>query len=1054
MHRPAFITLALTLHLACSAACCAEVTFNRDVRPILSDKCYFCHGPDERSRQADLRLDIAEQARDAIESGALVERICTTDDSLVMPPVDSKLSLTAAEKQTLRNWLDAGARYERHWAFTPLPDRVPPPRTSDPSWPRSPLDRFVLARLDEEGLKPSPAAEPLRWLRRVTLDLTGLPPTPDEINAFKQAAKSDPEAAMRDAVDRLLASDAFGERLAVGWLDSARYADSYGYQADQLNTLWPYRDWVIRAFNDNLPYDQFLTWQMAGDLLPGPDNQGPTRDQRLATAFNRLHRLNGEGGAVFEEWRIENVADRVHTVGTAVMGLTLECSRCHDHKYDPITMRDYYALGAFFNSIDENGLYDRTAKVPAPSMLLPNEEQEHELHAARQQVAGAEERYAEARTTADDRYRQWLAALESGEQAARSVDLVADVRFDRPFDETQKDVWRPSTDDRAETADLPRVDVTDSPLQAPADLAAPRRALRLDGDHGATILGIPPVDRWTPFSLMLTFRETKRTPERAILAHYCRGTDAGFNGWDLTIEDGFVASRMYRDWPGNAIGVRTVEPIPADQWHSLAAVYDGSSAATGLRLYLGGKPLETQIVRDRIYKQAGLPQGPGGDLVIGQRFRSRGLAGGLIEQVRFYSRAIAPGEARSFADSEPLPRSLAYYASAVDAECREAARELAAARERLVMAEETVHEVPIMAELPTPRAAHVLARGQYDSPTDASTLVGRSTFAAEFPPFPAAAPRNRLGLAQWLTAPDHPLTSRVFVNRLWANFFGRGLVATPDNFGLQGAQPTHPELLDWLARDFVAHGWDVKRLCREIMLSSTYRQASAVTPALLEADPDNLLLARGPAHRLDAEQIRDLALAASGLLNDEVGGPPVSPYQPGEDLWREANIMSPHYQQSVGESLYRRSVYSVWKRTAPLPNMLAFDTPTREVCTVGRSRTNTPLQALVLLNDVQFVEAARALAADVLDEGLDNSEAIRRAFVRFAGREATDPEQRILEQLLADEQTYYREHPEAARELIGAGSSEVDASLDESRLAALTTVCQAILNLDATVWKR
>ncbi|TWT29564.1 Planctomycete cytochrome C [Posidoniimonas corsicana] len=1043
------IPLLLAPLLTAGVACCAEPNFNRDVRPILSDKCFFCHGPDEGSRQAGLRLDIGADARHAIGSGELVERVTSDDPFVMMPPPESKLALTDAEKQTLRQWVAAGGGYERHWAFEPVPAEVPPPAVQQNEWPQSPIDRFVLSRLEEHGLSPTPQADHARWLRRATLDLTGLPPTPAEIEAFQQHAAGDPEAAQRDATRRLLASPDYGEHMAAAWLDAARYADSYGYQSDMLNTLWPYRDWVIRSYNQNLPYDQFLTWQLAGDLVPSP-----TPDQLLATAFNRLHRLNNEGGAVFEEWRIENVADRVHTFGTAALGLTLECCRCHDHKYDPIPMRDYYALSAFFNSIDESGLYDRTAKVPAPSMLLPTAEQQSQLEAARQRVDAAQRDLQQTLAGASERYSQWLAEAEQQRAELSTPGLVTAIDFDEPFDDSQRDAWRPSTDDRARTADLPRAEVADSPFPRPTNHDGPRRALRLDGDHGATILGVEPIDRWTPFSLVLTFRETARSPDRAVLAHYCRGADPGFSGWDLTIEDGHVASRLYRVWPGNAIGVRTVEPIPADQWNQVTATYDGSSQADGLKLYLNGQPLPTKIVRDAIHKRANVPQGPGGDLVVGQRFRSRGLAGGLIDDVRFYSRQLTDGEVHSLATGAPPRPSLDYFTSAVDEASRAAAERLAEARQQLAMAEEPVQEVPVMRELPEPRPAHVLARGQYDSPTGPDTLVGRNTFSDMLPPFPADAPRDRLGLAQWLTAPDHPLTARVFVNRLWANFFGRGLVDTPDNFGLQGAQPTHPELLDWLARDFVDHGWDVKRLCEQIVLSATYRQSSAATDKLLEADRENRLLARGPSHRLSAEQIRDLALAASGLLNPERGGPPVSPYQPGGDLWREANAMSPAYKESVGESLYRRSVYSVWKRTAPLPNMLAFDAMSREVCTVSRSRTNTPLQALVLLNDTQFVEAARVLAEQVVDDHAEDAGAVSAAFVRLTGREATDAERRLLLGLLSDELAYYQAHPDEAGKLVGVGAAESSGETDAPRLAAMTTVCQAILNLDATVWKR
>lgn len=592
----------------------------------------------------------------------------------------------------------------------------------------------------------------------------------------------------------------------------------------------------------------------------------------------------------------------------------------------------------------------------------------------------------------------------------------------------------------AEKSDSP--DSPDSPA---------RRAMKLDGERGVTTHGIEPFDRWLPVSVVVTFRETKRTAQRSVIAHHTRGTDCGYNGWDLTIEDGHLESRMYRVWPGNAIGVRTVDPIPVDQWHQVTATYDGSSAASGLLLFLNGKPLETVVLRDELKKSCNVHVDHGGEFVVGQRFRARGLDGGLIDDVRVYARDLTRPEISQLVTgnaSSDDDAHFEYYVSAIDEAARAAMRNLTDARKAWVMAEEVMNEVPIMRELPEARPAHVLARGEYDAVTSDETRVSRQTLSAIS--IPSNGPNDRLGLAQWVTHPNHPLTSRVAVNRFWGNFFAEPLVHTSENFGSQGDLPTHPELLDWLSRDFVSSGWDVKRLCKQIVLSATYRQDSKADKKTITADPTNRLLARGPAYRLAAEQIRDVALAASGLMDSQTGGPPVSPYQPGEDLWKESNGMSPPYQQSVGQALYRRSLYSVWKRTAPLPNMLAFDSTTREVCTVKRSRTNTPLQALVLLNDVQFVEAARVLAEQVVKE----ESPIEQAFLRLAGRKPDDQESGVLAGLLKDEVAFYTDHPDDAKKLIGSGDKEIDESIDPAQLAAMTTVCQAILNLDATIWKR
>ncbi len=1027
----------------------AEIDFNRDIRPILSDKCYFCHGPDAENRQAELRFDTPEvTAAEVFESGEFTRRILSNDPDEQMPPPTTKLSLSDKEKALLQAWVQSGAKYANHWAFEPLPPTVTLPPVKSKKWPTQSLDRFVLARLEAEQLQPTAEANPLRWFRRVTFDLTGLPPSLAEIQTFQQALKTDLQAAYEEAIDRLLASPAYGEHMAVAWLDAARYADSYGYQSDLLNTQWPYRDWVVQAFNDNLPYDDFLTWQLAGDLL-----EKPTRQQQLATAFNRTHRLNNEGGAVFEEWRIENVADRVHTFGTAILGLTMECCRCHDHKYDPITMRDYYSLSAFFNSIDENGLYDRTVTVPSPTILLPTAEQETALEEATKQLVAAEAVYHDALTSAAKRRTAWMKQNANAELKIPNQRLA--LSFDQPLDKKQRKQIFPSTDNLKTASPLKRVEVKGSKIPRMLPAEGPRKAILLDGDRGIAVKDIEPFDRWTPFSFLVTFREPQRESRRSILAQHTHGTGAGYNGWELTIENGHVESRLARVWPGNAISVRTIQPIPADRWQQLSATYDGSSTATGLKIFLDGQPLATEVLRDKILKSANVKLDTGGQLVIGQRFRSRGLAGGLIDEVLLYQRELTPTELLHLATGASLSATPAYFASAIDKECRAASKKLQEARHAFVMIEETIQEVPVMEELDTPRPAHVLARGQYDAPTTDETLVPRETFDKIGPPFPNDAPRNRLGLAQWVTTPDHPLTSRVAVNRLWDNFFGAGLVRTPENFGSQGEPPTHPALLDWLARDFVAHDWNVKRFCKNVALSATYRQNSSLAPELLARDPDNRLLARGPSYRLSAEQIRDLALAASGLLNRKRAGPPVSPYQPGKDLWKESNTMSPAYQQSVSQSLYRRSLYSVWKRTAPLPNMMAFDTTSREVCTVRRSRTNTPLQALVLMNDVQFVEASRALAERLLIAGhQDDQKRLTAAFIAFTTRHPDPSEQRTLLELLVQERTYYQSHPDEAQKLITLGDTPPNQKLSATELAALTTVCQVILNLDATIWNR
>jgi hypothetical protein len=792
-----------------------------------------------------------------------------------------------------------------------------------------------------------------------------------------------------------------------------------------------------------MPYDQFLTCQLAGDLL-----DHPTRDQVLATAFNRLHRLTAEGGSIAEEWMAENASDRVHTFGTAILGLTVECCRCHDHKYDPISMRDYYSLSAFFNSIDENGMYDNAAKVPSPSMLLPTAEQEAQLAAARNKVAECENSLGKTIEAGHDRFEAWLAKpAVSGEQ-----DLSGYFTFDADLAHIPNQASNAKGEGNA--AGLPGVE------------GQRGRAIRFDGDRGADISGVFAVDRWTEFSLDFWIRDRARNAKPVVVLQRTFGTDVGYNGFDLMLEDGILSARMYRVWPGNGIGVRARTPIARNDWQHIAITYDGSSTAAGLKVFLNGQPLATDILRDHMQKSAMVTIFGNGHLTLGQRFRDRGFKDGDLDELRIYDRALTPLEIANSHDGKSLaaaatePRAhrddlSAFYFSAIDNDARKASQQLRDARRQLVEAEEAMHEIPVMQEMPQPRPTFILARGRYDAPKTEANRVGRDTFAKLLIPFPKNAPRNRLGLAHWLTDPHHPLTARVFVNRMWARFFGRGLVTTPENFGQQGALPTHPELLDWLSRDFVDHGWDIKRLCRTVVLSATYRQDSRCASELRERDLENLLLARGPSRRLSAEQIRDVALAASGLLDRKMGGPPVSPYQPGGDLWREANTMSPAYQQSTGRDLYRRSLYSVWKRTTPLPNMMAFDAPSREVCTVARGRTNTPLQALVLLNDVQFVEAARALAANVSKPNTQLPSQIEEAFLRLTGRYPDTTERNLLVDLYNEQATLFadksQQNPASFTKL---GDSKLDPKLDSAHVAALAVVCQTILNLDATIFER
>jgi hypothetical protein len=1021
-----------------------QVDFNFEIRPILSDKCFKCHGPDPRNRKAGLRLDIKEGAFGTTESGSravvpknleeseLISRITSSDETERMPPKSLGRTLSSHEIDLLKRWVEQGAVWQPHWSFLP-PVAAPLPQVNDPAWCRSPIDRFVLARLDAERRKPAHQAGKERLLRRLTFDLTGLPPTIAEIDAF--LADSSPGAYSR-LVDRLLDSPRFGERMAVDWLDLARYADTFGYQSDVYRAMWPWRDWVVQAFNTNLRFDQFLTWQLAGDLLPQS-----SRPQILATAFNRHHRQTNEGGSIEEEFRVEYVADRTNTFATAFLGLTLECARCHSHKYDPITQEEYYRLFGFFNSIDESGLYSHfTSAVPTPTLLLTSAGLDQAIAQSERETRAAEaelERLASSRASA---FEAWLAS------PGRKLDVAGLI------------------------ADFPLESIDSGQI---ANRAAPRRpghasegpelvqgrvgkALRLSGENNVT-LSLGNFDRFDPFSVALWIK-TPDLKDRAVILHRSMSwTDAGSRGYQLLIEDGKLSVGLIHFWPGNAIGIKAREPLAVNEWTHVAFAYDGSSRARGLTLYVNGKQAAVDVVRDHLTKT--ITGGGNDQITIGQRFRDRGFKNGLVDEIKIFDREISPIEATGLHAGtwQPLPADpasltpggrrdlLAYYLSAVDGEYRNQLVALKELRKQQCAMIDPVPEIMVMNELPKERPTYLLKRGSYDAPAN---RVERGT-PASLPPFSAALPRNRWGLARWLTDPGHPLTARVAVNRWWQTLFGRGLVSTPEDFGSQGQLPSHPELLDWLARELIDGGWDVKRVIRLMVTSATYRQSSDATPELLAGDPENILLARGPRFRLPAEMLRDNAVAAGGLLVEHIGGPPVKPYQP-EGLWEEKSGLV--YDRDRGQGSHRRSLYTFWKRTSPPPAMLTFDATTREFCAVKRQTTATPLQALVLLNDPQYVEAARALAQRSFQEGgttLDSR--ITFAFRTLTGRSPSPRELITLEALFHEQAEEFRRGRSDPKKLLAIGDAPLDASIDPVECAAMTVLSQTLLNFHDTV---
>ncbi len=1026
------------------------VDFNRDVRPILSDRCFVCHGPDAQHREADLRLDTRQglfaQLDDdldvvrpgELEHSAIFQRITASDPDERMPPEDSKLTLTPQEIDTIRRWIEEGAVWEQHWAFAPRRGMAPPD-VQDPAWCRNWIDRFVLARLESAELRPGAEASRERLLRRVTFDLTGLPPTLAEIDAFL----ADPQdQAYEQVVDRLLASPHFGQRMAADWLDVSRYADTYGYQSDVYRAMWPWRDWVIRALNDNLPYDQFITWQLAGDLLPGA-----TQDQVLATAFNRHHRQTNEGGSVEEEFRVEYVADRVDTFGTAMLGLTLGCARCHDHKFDPVTQVEYYQLAAFFNNIDESGLYSHfTDAVPTPTLLLMDAAQRVRRESLERDIADVERQLAAIAAQADAAAAAWLAA---GPQVAELPGLVGQFPFESLEGDRVENLARPDQPGK----------VLESPVLVPGRVG---QAIQLSGENTISVPAGGDFTRNDAFSVALWIN-TPDEKERAVVLHRSRAwTDAGSRGYELLIEQGRLSASLIHFWPGNAISVRTWDKLPVGRWVHVAVTYEGSSRAQGLNIFVDGARAECEVVRDNLHKE--ITGGGAETLDLGQRFRDRGFKGGLVDELHVLRRCLTPIEVTQLYDGQALTRLLERRWDELDAGQRELLKQYfvehhdadyAAARQRLRTLRdersaliEPIPEIMVMRELPERRATYVLRRGAYDQPAAAV----EPNVPDSLPPWPADQPKNRLGLARWLTDPQHPLLARVAVNRLWQSLFGQGLVTTAEDLGSQGDLPEHGALLDALANQFVESGWNVKALVRLIVTSATYRQDSKCTPALRAQDPANRLLARGPSYRLPAEMIRDQALAASGLLVDQLGGPPVKPYQP-PGLWEEKARLT--YERDQGAGSHRRSLYTYWKRTSPPPAMMILDTPTREVCVARRQTTATPLQALVFWNDPQYVEAARALAQRVLQQHpADPDRQLVTMFRLVTSRQPADRELAVLRQLRVEQQAHYRTYQEDATRLLEIGDHPRDGSLDPSDLAALSAVAQVLLSYDETVMKR
>ncbi|MEO1010180.1 MAG: DUF1553 domain-containing protein [Bacteroidota bacterium] len=1035
------------------------VDFNFHVKPILSDRCYACHGPDEASRKAELRLDLEEEAFQKLASGNYafvsgkpgksesVKRILSDDPETVMPPPESHLSLSPTEKATIIKWIDQGAQWKAHWAFDPPKKQATSADRNVVAPVHNPIDMFVQRTLERKGFTHSPEAQKERLLRRVTMDLTGLPPTIEEIDLYL----NDPSpGAYENIVDRLLASDANAERLAMDWMDISRYADSHGLHADGWRLMWPWRDWVIHAFKDNMPYDQFVTWQLAGDLMPNA-----TQDQKLATAFNRNHPMTAEGGAIDEEFRLNYVWDRTETIGTALMGLTVACARCHDHKFDPISQKDYFQMTAFFNNVKELGMTGDDGNY-GPMLPLPDPGTKEKLRVLKDSI--------KTKNTQLQLTKKELMDLEVYMKGLPQNFAQKELLGHYPLDRVSS---RPDKKGNRHIDGNPKVTSTGVPKTREGIQG---KALEFTGEYDEVYLNNVPNFEWTDeFSIALWLNTTKREGQ---LTQTLLGTSGEKNsfwrGWDFYLDSlNHLNARLIHCLPHNYIHVRSRDSIRTKEWKHVSFTYDGSGKAKGLQLYVDGKKAEATIPYDRLYKSIKTVQSASHEVFnrpvrVAKSYRSftgeNGIFKGRLDDIRIYQRELVPSEITHLAHKDmesqsPEKEVTPGYWVARSPKVKALKKQLRSLRREWLSQMMPVKEVMVMEEMPQKRTAFAYDRGDYTQPI---YQVAPNT-PEVLPRFPNDYPKNRLGLAQWIFAKDNPLTSRVTVNRYWQMLFGKGLVSTPEDFGVQGALPTHPELLDWLAITFIESGWDVKALLKTMVMSHTYRQSSVVSPEMREKDPNNQYLGRSNSYRLPAEMIRDNALAASGLLVDHMGGRSVKPYQP-KGLWIEKNSFSHillNYKESEGDSLYRRGLYTFIRRTAPHPAMTAFDAPSREVCTVKRENTNTPLQALVLMNDVQFVEASKVLAARMQKEGGSSLEdqiayGFRLAVSRFPKPEETA----ILENLFKKQEIRFKTSPEEATKLLGMGRKELDNSLDKTKTASLTMVANTILNHDETYMKR
>lgn len=1046
----------MTLGSSLFGAATGQVAFNQDIRPILADACFHCHGPDPGTRKAGLRLDTEAGFFTAKEGetptvlkgkpdeSPLYQRLITKDEDDLMPPADSHKELKPEQIAKVRAWIALGAPWQPHWSLI-KPERAAQPEVQNKNWAKTPVDKFVLASLEKTGLQPAPEAEAHALIRRVSLDLTGLPPAPELSARYLAKAVEGrlPDAVYGELVDELLKSPAYGEHRARYWLDAARYGDTHGLHFDKPREMWPYRDWVVKAFNRNEPFDQFTVEQIAGDLL-----SKPSEEQLVATGFQRCNITTNEGGTIDEENLANYAADRVQTLGWVYMGLTTNCSQCHDHKFDPISQRDYYSLAAFFRNTTQKPKDGNVKDGNGPVLVLPAEKDRPRWTALPAEIAAVKGRMDQNRKAATGEFDQWLSAAkpEDLDKDVPAQGMVAHLPLNEGVGSEVTGICGASKKFKA----------TGEVSWKPDGKIGPAPVMKTNGTFEIGDAGDFEKDH--AFSYGGWVRAGRIGMSGGIIARM--DEKGGYRGWDLYQNDRNFSVHIVNTWPSDALKVSTRKPsVRPGVWQHVFVTYDGKGGAQGVKIYIDGVAQELKIDANAL-KGSIKTTTP---TRIGQRSHVQVFHDGSVQDVRIYDRALAAAEIGSLSKVGPLRVMLAAtkrgpkqkealfeHYLVTRHEGYKGANQMSGKLEAELAAIKARSPLTHIQEekMDTQPMANILMRGQYDQ-------VGEAVEAA----VPAAlgklkpdAPKNRLGLARWLVSEDNTLTARVTVNRMWQELFGRGIVVTSEDFGIMGSAPTHPELLDWLAVEFRESGWDVKRFYKMLVTSAAYRQAALITPEKLEKDRDNTLLSRGPRFRMDAEMIRDYVLAASGTLSPRMGGPGTMPYQP-ENVWEVVGMGTEKYVQDLGENLYRRTLYNFWKRMAPPANMDVFNAPSREVSCVRRDRTNTPLQALVVMNDPQFIEASRNLAQKVVKTAGDDAARLSVLSSRMLGRPFKPAELKILTDSLADLRSHYLSNVADAEALVKVGESKADEKLPKPELAAWTMVCNQVMNLDEVLNK-